>query len=149
MSDKSKSKSKSIELELELELEKEIDIEHPNGCNESIGADAPTPTRSKDTRHTFGEYKHVRLTDEEHAKLIDQYGEADTEAAIRILDEYIEEKGNKSKNHYLTMRKWVFNAVNEQRQRNTSGSGFGMTKEAQAMQASYDMMNAWAEGGTT
>jgi len=72
---------------------------------------------AKKEKHVHGEYKHVRLTDEEHDKLVEQYGEATTNDAIKLLDEYIEEKGTKYKSHYLTMKRWVFSAVEERRQK--------------------------------
>ena len=65
----------------------------------------------KNIKHKYGEYKHVLLTDEEHKKLIDEFGEEETEKAVIYLDEYIEMKGAKYKNCYLAIRKWVFDAV--------------------------------------
>lgn len=65
----------------------------------------------KDIKHIYGEYGHVRLTDTERNKLMDEYGEAETSEAIKYLDEYIEMKGYKAKSHYLCIRKWVFDAV--------------------------------------
>ena len=53
------------------------------------------------------------MTEEEEAKLIDEYGEIVTVKAIAFLDEYIEEKGYKAKSHYLTIRRWVIDAVKE------------------------------------
>ena len=66
---------------------------------------------SKDTKHIYGDYKHVRLTDEEYKKLCTEYGNTDTDKAIKYLDEYIEMKGAKYKSHYLALRKWVFDAI--------------------------------------
>ena len=65
----------------------------------------------KEPKHIYGEYGHVRLTDTERNKLMDEYGEAKTSEAIKYLDEYIEMKGYKAKSHYLCIRKWVFDAV--------------------------------------
>ena len=69
----------------------------------------------KNIKHIYGEYKHVRLTDEERDKLMNEYGEAETTDAIRYLDEYIEMKGYKAKSHYLAMRKWVFDAIKKEK----------------------------------
>jgi hypothetical protein len=63
-------------------------------------------------------YKHVRLTDREKDRLINDYGQQETEDAIKFFDEYIQEKGYVSKDHNLAMRRWVFNAVKERRLRN-------------------------------
>ena len=73
--------------------------------------DVNNKENSIDIKHTYGEYKHVRLTDKERDKLMDEFGESETLAAIKYLDEYIEEKGYKAKSHYLSMRRWVFEAV--------------------------------------
>lgn len=141
LSDKSKSKSKSIEKELEIELESKEEVKEENAAEAAHASTPPKPTK-----HSFGEYKHVKLTDEEHRRLIEQYGEDDTAEAVRILDEYIEEKGYKTKNHYLTMKKWVFNAVNERRGKRTA-SGSPQNKTAQQLGEFYAMAQSWAERG--
>ena len=79
---------------------------------ECISAE-PTPAPKKPTKHKKGEYGHVLLTDEQEDKLIDEYGEIVTAKAITFLDEYIEMKGYKAKNHYLAIKKWVIDAVKE------------------------------------
>ena len=73
--------------------------------------------KEKETKHKYGEYKKVLLTDEELEKLNKEFGEEKTQKAITYLDEYIEMKGTKYKSHYLAMRKWVFNAVEEKEQK--------------------------------
>ena len=66
---------------------------------------------SKELKNIYGEYRHVKLTDSERNKLMDEYGEAETSEAIKYLDEYIEMKGYKARSHYLAIKKWVFDAV--------------------------------------
>lgn len=66
---------------------------------------------SKEVKNIYGEYRHVKLTDSERNKLMDEYGEAETSEAIKYLDEYIEMKGYKARSHYLAIKKWVFDAV--------------------------------------
>ena len=70
----------------------------------------------KEVKNIYGEYKNVKLTEKEHDKLIADYGESETEEAIKYLDEYIEMKGYKAKSHYLCIRKWVFDAVKKNNQ---------------------------------
>lgn len=81
---------------------------------ESIAADdtpsAPAPTK---TKHKYGEYNNVRLTDDEMNKLNEELGAHMTTACITFLDEYIEMKGYKAKSHYLAIKKWVVSAVKE------------------------------------
>ena len=62
-------------------------------------------------KYIYGEFRHVKLTDEERDRLFKDYGEAETLEAIKFLDEYKERKGYTSKNDNLTLRKWVFDAV--------------------------------------
>ena len=69
--------------------------------------------KKQNTKHIYGEYKHVRLTDEELNKLKSEYGEQTTQDAIKYLDEYIEMKGTQYKSHYMAMRKWVFDAIHK------------------------------------
>ena len=69
-------------------------------------------------KSTYGEFKNVHLTDDEYQKLNDCYGLVLTEKIIRFLDAYIEEKGYKSKSHYLAIKRWVVNAVMEKEPKN-------------------------------
>ena len=60
----------------------------------------------KVSKHKYGEYSHVLLTDKEHTHLLDLYGDS-LDEHIKILDEYIETSGKKYKNHSLVIQKWV------------------------------------------
>lgn len=76
------------------------------------------PSEPKPEKKEYGEFKHVKLTDEEHDKLVKKYGPEKTAACIAFLDEYIEEKpGYKSQSHYLAIRRWVSDAVSEKQRR--------------------------------
>lgn len=63
----------------------------------------------KTTKHKYGEYKNVLLTDAELSRLKEEY--SNWEELIKYLDEYIEMKGYKAKSHNLAIRKWVVDAV--------------------------------------
>jgi predicted phage replisome organizer len=123
--DKSSDKSSDVAIsDKDIEKDKEIDKENKeNISDEPIHAPAP----KKPTKHKRGEYSHVLLTDDQEAKLIDEYGEILTLQAITYLDEYIEMKGYKAKNHYLCIKKWVIDAVRER-----------LPKEQGASQSSFD-----------
>ena len=82
--------------------------------NTDIGVQK-TRTRKTQPKNTYGEYSNVKLTDQEYERLVNDYGEQDTRSAIKFLDEYIEEKGYKSKSHNLALRRWVFDAVQQHR----------------------------------
>ena len=70
------------------------------------------------TKHKFGEYQHVLLTDKEYEKLQQDFSNCDE--LIKYLDEYIEMKGYKAKSHNLAIRKWVVEAVDKEHQKKTS-----------------------------
>ena len=80
----------------EIEIEKEIDIELEK---EGEMKKRPLP-------HSFyGEYKNIRLTDEEYKKLQDKL-QAHTDIMIEKLSRYIKSKGTDYKDHYVTILNW-------------------------------------------
>ena len=81
-----------------------------NNINSPAKAEQPAP---KETKKKYGEYKHVMLKDSELEKLKNDY--PNYEELITYLDEYIEMKGYKAKSHYLAIKKWVVDAVNERK----------------------------------
>ena len=83
----------------------------------------------KTAKHRHGEYGHVLLTDKQFDKLVSDYGESKTQDAIKFLDEYIEMKGYKAKNHNLAMRKWVFDAVEREKKKNEGYSSRDFNKQ--------------------
>lgn len=64
---------------------------------------------AKSQKHKHGEYKHVLLTSDEYQGLCEEWGEQEVLRMIKILDEGIETKGYKYKNHNLALRKWRAN----------------------------------------
>jgi len=85
---------------------------------ESIEPSDTASTPTKEIKHKFGEYNHVKLTDTEYDKLKNDFGFEETKDAIKYLDEYIEMKGTKYTSHYMALRKWVFDAVKEKKKKN-------------------------------
>jgi predicted phage replisome organizer len=69
--------------------------------------------KEKEIKHKYGEYQHVLLTDKQFEKLKKDY--SNYEELIIYLDEYIEMKKYKANNHYLAIKKWVVNAVEEEK----------------------------------
>lgn len=103
--DKSSQSAQNVtEVLRTCDVEKEIDIEIDNK-RENI------KEKSKKTKHKYGQYQHVLLTDDEYNRLGVDYGDLTRNAAIKFLDEWIEEKGYKSKSHNLAIRRWVVDAV--------------------------------------
>lgn len=82
---------------------------------------------AKQVKHKYGEYQHILLTDDELDRLKKDFGETDTQKAIKLLDEAIEMKGYKYKSHNLAIRKWVMQEV--KRQKSSSGKSRDYTEQ--------------------
>ena len=93
-----------------------VDQRLPNGVQEvdkrdtqvrlgkvSIGKDNIYISQ-KTKKLKFGEFQHVLLTDEEHKKLVEDYGEKTAALYIKKVDEYCEQSGKKYKNYNLAIR---------------------------------------------
>lgn len=75
-------------------------------------------------KHIYGEFKKVRLTDDQHIKLLKDFGELRLKDLIKRLDEYLENNPKKSyANHNLTIRNWEKsdNGQGSNQQSKTSG----------------------------
>ena len=80
----------------EIEIEKEIDIELEKEGEKKKQSLPPT---------LYGEYKNIRLTDEEYQNLKDRLkGHMDT--MIEKLSRYLKSKGTDYKDHYVTILNW-------------------------------------------
>ncbi len=95
----SKSNSKTNVSQADIDIDKELDIDIDNILCESASK------KSKPTKHKYGEYKNVLLTDEELEKLKDEY--PDWEERIERLSSYVASTGKSYKSHYATIRNWA------------------------------------------
>lgn len=79
------------------------------------------PKKETPKKNEYGEYHNVRLTEQEHTKLSEKFGEGKTAEAIKILDTYIEslspakKKEYLKKNHNLCMQNWVYGEVDKRK----------------------------------
>ncbi|WP_142963200.1 MULTISPECIES: phage replisome organizer N-terminal domain-containing protein [Bacteria] len=94
MSDKCPDKNPP---EIELELEKDIEIE------KEIKKE---PKKKNTTRHKYGEYKNVLLSDDQLEKLKSEFPN-DWEQRIDRVSEYCESTGKTYKNYLATIRNWA------------------------------------------
>lgn len=94
-----------IDIDKEIEEDKEIDVKE-NKIPKGI-------LKKKPLKEKYGEYQNVLLTDNEYNRLCDDYSQETIHKAIKFLDEYIEEKGYKSKSHNLAIRRWVIDAISK------------------------------------
>lgn len=118
MSDKRKSIEKEKETEIEKEKEKKL------------------------KKKVYGKFSNVKLTDDEYNRLCNDYGQEQTERAIDFLDAYIKEKGYKTKDHNLTLRRWVFNAINENKPNEVDKNK--PNRVAQTQNETFDMLKDWS-----
>lgn len=93
-------------------------FENPNLVNSNLGnepqlntkeqsTNKPTTKESKkETRHKYGEYSNVLLSDTDLAKLKAEFP-TDWEERIERLSNYMESKGVSYKNHLATIRNWA------------------------------------------
>jgi len=54
---------------------------------------------------------NVKMTEKEYKKLLDKYGDIQTNRLIQYLSDYKKEKGYKTKSDYLTILRWVVDAA--------------------------------------
>ena len=62
---------------------------------------------------------NTAVLEKEYISLVECYGQELTTQLITYLDEYIEMKGYKAKSHFLCMKRWVIDAVKNNRYKNT------------------------------
>ncbi len=121
----------------EIEIEDKVEVKEESIKEESGTSPLPTPTQ----KHKYGKYKNVLLTEDEYNRLL---SEKDGEAAIEYFSEYRERKGYKCKNDNLSIRKWAFDALKEERQRKQRIEGQTTQQPQQGRQkVSSEEANAW------
>ena len=76
-----------------------------------------------------GEFSNVLLSDDEYQKLMDRFGDKETERIIENLSIGIQSKGYKYKDHYATILNWV------RREREKGGQGGTNGKNPQQAEA--------------
>lgn len=87
----------------------------PDGCHSidkiskdksSLVEDSIEAAPPKTTRHKYGMYENVLLTDEDYQKLLEEFPN-DYSERIERLSEYIASTGKKYKSHLATIRSWA------------------------------------------
>ena len=58
-------------------------------------------------KSVFGEFKNVKLLEEEYKKLIEKLGENNTSVLIEELSGYMASKGKRYSSHYATIQTWA------------------------------------------
>lgn len=89
----------------------------------SIGEDNEEAEPPKPTRHKYGLYENVLLTDEDYQKLKEEFPH-DYSDRIERLSEYIASTGKRYKSHLATIRNWARNDVAKKPVQRTGGNVF-------------------------
>ena len=98
-----------------LMLERDVSVTSRDGTDKDIDKDidkekkkdvAPSKTKAKPTRHKYGEYKNVLLSDQELEKLKSEFP-SDWQKRIENVSEYCATSGRTYKNYLAVIRKWA------------------------------------------
>lgn len=89
LSQKSKSKSEAMDS-LSMPYKKEEKVEK---SVENVGV--------------YGEFKNVKLSDDEKVKLINKYGRDEAKKLVEELSTYLSSSGKRYKSHYATLLNWA------------------------------------------
>ncbi|MBO7714665.1 MAG: hypothetical protein J6S85_13900 [Methanobrevibacter sp.] len=66
------------------------------------------PQKKKESKRTYGEYQHVKLTDKQYDSLVHDYGENRIQEYIKKMDSWIQMKGKSPyKDFNLAIRQWI------------------------------------------
>ena len=89
------------------ENDNENDVSYHDTHNDSLHESfkQPKAVATKPSKHKYGEYGNVLLSDEELEKLKDEY--PDWQERIERLSSYVASTGKSYKSHYATIRNWA------------------------------------------
>ena len=104
--------------------------------------------KSTPIRHKYGEFKHVRLSDDDIIKLKETYGDELLNKYIKLLDEYIENTGKSYKNHYLTIRNWIKKNLQKDKQSSGAKKSNQFNTFSQRDSMDFDELEKRMTGGT-
>ena len=102
--------SNNNQITIKQECKEEKECKESKELEEESAVQPPqpsTPKKQKEVKHKYGEYQHVRLTDSQFQKLLEDYTEAQVMSYIRKVDEYCQQHGKSYKDYNLTIRNWM------------------------------------------
>ena len=73
---------------------------------DSLIPDSLIPENTYTAPKFFGAFENVKLSEDEHKKLVEKFGEHDSALKIESLSSYIASKGKRYKSHYATILVW-------------------------------------------
>ena len=120
LKDKEEDKDKEKATETEEDQEPELFLVPEPSEEETTEKDAKQ-------KQAYGSGENIFLTKQEVARLKEEFGDAFASECIEYLSLYFQEKpsyNNKIKNHNLTIRRWVIDAVRQRNERRDSKPGY-------------------------
>ena len=121
---------RSPKIQRGIEIELENAPEHIRNLLELKGIDTLSHTNTNTNTNTnekvdsekikkdkFGEFEKVLLTSEEYSKLLERFGEKNTNMLIFELDTYIASSGKRYSSHYATLLNWAKRKWQEQEEK--------------------------------
>lgn len=109
--------------------------------NKSNVTNIRSTERKAPTKHQYGEFKNVLLTDDEYQKLKDRFPN-DLNQRIERLSDYVASTGKSYKSHYATIISWANRDKNKKPQKDT----FQNTRNSQEdTEITPEMMKAYEE----
>lgn len=94
----------STDHDYDLDYDYDSDSDLDSDLDSEASAKGSSPKKEKKSKHKYGEYENVLLTDEEAEKLKKELSNFDQ--LVQRLSEYIASTGKKYKSHYATLRTW-------------------------------------------
>lgn len=108
---------------------KDSSISDPSVTNPSLKCDKPS--RKREPRHKYGEYRNVLLSDSDMVKLQAEFP-TDWEERIENLSSYMESHGKTYRNHLATIRNWARKDREEKRSAVSRETTSGFNKKIDA-----------------
>ena len=105
-----------------------------------------SPAKKRNPKEKKEYAEGVSLTEGEYGRLCDEYGKERTEAAIRYLSSYKREKGYKTKDDNLTLRRWVFKAVDRDAMETQKLGGAKKRSKMDDLQDTFDKIDSMFNG---
>ena len=106
--DQSTDHDYDLDLDYDSDLDSDLDLDSDSHSDSDLDSESSakgsSPKKEKKSKHKYGEYENVLLTDEEAEKLRKELSNFDE--LVQRLSEYIASTGKKYKSHYATLRTW-------------------------------------------
>lgn len=106
------SENRTLHSEIQTRCSENRTPSYNREDNRTINKDSHSITR---TREEIAYGDKVRMTAEEHDKLVKQYGEEDAAALCEILDDHMCATGATYKSHYRAIKKWCVDKLTERK----------------------------------